>query len=281
MTIQPTLIIHGGAGKSIKDAQRAERIREKMSVIVSAAYETLLKSGALEAVVHAVRLLEDDPEFNAGTGSRIQSDGEARLSASIMDGKNGKFAGVLNIERIKNPILVARALLEKEDRVLSDQGAFDFAQKIGFKSEDPRTPEAIERWKKSDKKGSDTVGACALDTKGYLASATSTGGKGMETPGRVSDSGMPVANFANDKCAISATGTGEEIIEEGLAIKIATRVIDSMSLKKAFQKSFKEVRAHKRNMGAIGLNNRGQMAWDTSTENLCYAWKKGDKAGIF
>jgi len=118
----------------------------------------------------------------------------------------------------------------------------------------------------------DTVGACALDRFGRLASATSTGGRGFERPGRVSDSAMPVANYADNRSAISATGIGEEIIDEGLAIKIAARVQDGMNLQKAFQKTFDEVRSRGRRMRAIGLDTRGNIAHLTTTETLIYGW---------
>ena len=285
--IQPTLIIQGGAGRLWKDSGRVAGIRKKVSRILKLAYKKLLASNALEAVTCACRLLEDAPEFNAGTGSQLQADGRARLSASLMDGARGRFAGVINLERIKNPILVARALLDKTDRVLADEGAFRFAKKLGLKPSNPRTREAIRRWKEWKKSrikqkapGCDTVGACALDRFGNLASATSTGGRGFERPGRVSDSGMPVSNFADEYCAVSATGVGEEIIEEGLAIKIATRVRDGMGLKKAFERTFKEVRARGRLMGAVGVDSKGNIVYATTTEVLIYGWKKGRRWAV-
>ena len=277
---KPVLIIHGGAGRASKDPKRAERARRKLSEILKSSYEKLLGTNAVEAVTHAVRLLEDDLEFNAGTGSRLQADGEARLSASVMDGRSGRFAAVINLEKIKNPVLVARALLSETDRVLTGQGAFQFAKKIGLKPSDPRTKEAILNWKKWKETACDTVGACALDGDGNLASATSTGGRGFETPGRVSDSGMPVANFSDAHCAISATGIGEDIIDEGLAIKIATRVRDGLGLEKAFQRTFREVRSRGRRMGAIGLDRKGNVVWETTTETLLYAWRR-DKVITF
>lgn len=279
--IEPVLIIHGGAGRAFLDQKRLKLLRRKISEILTKAYETLETGSALEAVVHAMRLLEDDPEFNAGTGSSLQADGEARLSASLMDGKAGHFAGVINVEKIKNPILVAQALLKETSRVLSGEGAFQFAKKLGLQASDPRTAKAIKRWKEGNEKSHDTVGACALDKFGHLASATSTGGRGFEMPGRVSDSGMPVASFADSFCAISATGVGEEIMEEGLAVKIATRVRDGLSLAQAFQKSFSEVRSCRRRMGAIGLDKEGNVAWDTTTDVLIYGWQKGGQKEIF
>ncbi len=278
---QPILIIQGGAGRGQKDLRRPARIRKKIVRALKSAYKLLLKTNALEAVTYAVQLLEDDPEFNAGTGSQLQADGKARLSASIMDGAKERFAAVINLERIKNPILVARALLNKKDRVLAGEGAFRFARKLGLKPTDPRTPQAIRRWKRHKEGGYDTVGACALDRFGNLASATSTGGRGFEFPGRVSDTGMPVANFADRKCAISATGIGEEIIDEGLAIKIATRVRDGASLQGAFRKTFKEVRARGRRIGAVGLDSRGNAAYAATTEVLLWGSQKGKEQKLF
>lgn len=279
--VQPILIIHGGAGSKFDSASRADSIRGKIAAILEAVYPVLLEKGALEAVVQAVKMLEDDPAFNAGTGSRIQEDGHARLSASVMDGPREQFGAVINLEDIQNPVLIARALLEKEFRVLSDRGAGDFALSLGHKKFDTKTPVSIERWRTGQSKGADTVGACALDANGRLASATSTGGRGNETPGRVSDSAMPVACYATDKCAVSATGIGEEIIEQGLAVAIATRVHDGLSLKDAFAKSFSDVRRKKRRMGAIGLSNLGEIARETSTELLIYGWMKDKQREIF
>ena len=287
LKIQPALIIQGGAGRRSQDPRRAAGIRKKLARILDFSYKNLVKTNALEAVTCAVKLLEDDPEFNAGTGSQLQADGVARLSAAVMDGPRLRFAGVINLEKIKNPVLVARALLEEKDRVLAGGGAFEFAKKLGMKSFDPRTKSSVLRWKKQGRFSepslfsSDTVGACALDRFGNLASATSTGGRGLERPGRVSDSAMPVANYANGHCAVSATGIGEEIIDEGLAIKIATRVEDGLKLSQAFQKTFKEIQSRGRRMGAVGVDRKGNLAYLTTTEVLLWAWQKGKTLKLF
>ncbi len=275
--IQPVLIIQGGAGRKFTDRRRPALLHKKISHILKLAYKKLTETNALKAVTYAVRLLEDDPEFNAGTGSQLQADGHARLSASLMDGKSERFAGVINLERIKNPIFVARALLSETDRVLAGEGAFRFAKKLGLKPQDTRTSGAIRRWKKWQSAGFDTVGACALDRYGHLASATSSGGRGFEQRGRVSDSGMPVANYAHEKCAVSATGIGEEIIEEGLAIKIATRVLDGMKLGQAFRQTFSEIGAKGKQMGAVGLDSKGNVAYASTTEVLIFGWQKGKR----
>ncbi len=277
---QPILIIHGGAGRRFESSKRIAKIRKKISNILKSAYKKLARTNSLEAVTYAVKLLEDDPEFNAGTGSQLQADGHARLSASIMDGVRQRFAGVINVEKIKNPILVARALLEKPDRVLSDEGAFEFAKRLGLKPHDLRTKTALKRWKKRTETKMDTVGACALDRFGNLASATSTGGKGFEMPGRVSDTGMPISNFATLECAVSATGIGEDIMDEGLVIKIATRISDGLNIREAFDKTFREIKRG-RKMGAIGISSRGELIWQTTTETLIYGWQKGKRVVLF
>ncbi len=279
--ISPVLILHGGAGNKFTDAARRERIQGKLLKTLDQAYACLCDQNALEAVTLAVRLMEDDEDFNAGTGSRLQADGRARLSASVMDGTAERFAGVINIENIKNPVLVAKALLEKDFRVMAADEAAVYAHSLGFDSVDTRTPEAVRRWKTWKEKGFDTVGACALDAEGHLAAATSTGGRGFETPGRVSDSGMPIANYANAHCALSATGIGEDIIDQGLSVKIATRAQDGLALADAFAKTFKEVRAKNRLMGAVGLDRQGNVAWDTTTDVLIYAWKNKKTMEIF
>ncbi len=280
LKVKPVLILHGGAGpRTPSDARHAE-IQKKLRRILDAAYARLLRSTALEAAALAVRMLEDDPYFNAGTGACLQADGRARLSASVMDGDSGRFAAVINVENIKNPVRIAQALLKEKSRVLDGAGAAKFAKKLGMKKFDVRTAESLRRWKKQAR-GHDTVGACALDACGRLACATSTGGRGMEFPGRVSDSGMPVANFADGFSAVCASGIGEEIIEEGLCIRIAQRVRDGMDLAEAFRRTFREVRSNDRRMGAVGLDRRGRAAYAHTTESLLYAWRKGAKISIF
>lgn len=278
---QSVLIIHGGAGRRFQAPERRRRLREKIARILSLAHKKLCVSDALQAVTYAVRLLEDDPEFNAGTGSHLQADGHARLAASIMDGSRKRFAAVINLEHIRNPILVARALLNEGHRVLSDRGAFHYAKTLGLRPRDTKTQAAVRRWLQWKEKGFDTVGACALDRAGHLASATSTGGRGFETPWRVSDSGMPVSNYADARCAISVTGIGEEIVDEGVAIKLATRIQDGLSLRRAFLKTFREISFAKRSIGAVGLDHKGHITHQTTTELLIYGWKRGKRSKIF
>lgn len=184
------VIIHGGFFSESNTNQETKKAKQQaLANIVEKAHRYLQSHTALETVVYAVALLEDDVLFNAGLGSQIQSDGKVRLSAALMDGQSQKFSGVINLENVKNPIQVAEKLLNYDDRVLSGAGALDFARANGFAHFDPITPqrqaEYEARLNQQDRKG--TVGCVALDANGHLAAATSTGGKGFEIPCRVSD----------------------------------------------------------------------------------------------
>ena len=252
------LLIHGGTG-SRPSRERITRIRRSLRAICREAYGFLQAHSALEASAYAVQLLEDDPLFNAGTGSVVQEDGRVRMSASVMDGARRRFSGVLIVERVRHPVLVAKALLDGEDRVLAASGAARFARSAGYARWDPLTPA-----RRRDRTAQGTVGAVALDRAGRLAAATSTGGKGCERVGRVSDSGLPVGNYATAQAAISCTGHGEEIIDEGVAVRIAQRVDDGAPIGRAFARTFQELRSRRRRVGAIGLDRSGRWVWATT-----------------
>jgi len=244
------------------------RIRRHLRRISEETFRFLQEHSALASVVFAVQRLEDDPLFNAGTGSVLQRDGRARMSASVMDGATLQFAGVLNIERVRNPILVARALLPKPETVLVGAGALRFARAAGFAPWDPVTPQRRRQWRQALESSHGTVGAVALDREGRLAAATSTGGRAMVRPGRVSDSGMPVGNYANELAAVSCTGHGEAIMQEALAPRIAQRVLDGGSLRAAFAVTFGELKRRAREVAAIGVDRAGRLVWATNVPIL-------------
>jgi L-asparaginase len=275
MPTKPALIIHVGAGAFPKDLARARRIQAQLTEFCEAGFKFLNKHSAVETAVEIVRWLEDWPETNAGTGSMLQLDGEARLSASLMNGHEMKFSGVVNVEKIKNPILIARLLQKEKDRILSGEGAFKFAKEKGFKTFDHHINhrgEVTSPLHSKHKRGKyGTVGACALDRHGHLAAATSTGGKGMERVGRVSDSCLPAGNFANFYAAVSATGIGEDIVEESLASAIATRSLDLKNVKKALAQTFSEAKKRKRRFAVIALDRNGNTFYAKTTEILYYA----------
>lgn len=259
--MNPKLIIHGGFFSESQTNQEVKKAKQDaLAEIAYKSSEYLKGHSALETVVYAVSLLEDCELFNAGLGSQIQSDGKIRLSASLMDGDSRKFSGVINIEKVKNPIQVAEKLLKYDDSVLSGEGALDFARKNDFPYFNPETAQRRQEYlTKLSNSRQGTVGCVALDAQGKLAAATSTGGKGFEIPCRVSDSATVAGNYANEAAAISCTGVGEDIVSAALAAKIVTRVTDGYSLKDAADKSFDEMKAFDGFAGIIGISGGGEV----------------------
>lgn len=240
------LIIHGGFTERELPAQKLEAMRAGLLACVHHSWRYLALHSALETVVKAVRWLEDDPRFNAGTGSKLQADGRVRMSAALMDGSSRLFSGVVNVERVQNPILLAQHLQSETFTVLAGEGATAWAHAQGFPVYDPA---GTALW--SDKSG--TVGACALDDQGRLAAATSTGGRGQETVGRVSDSATVAGNYADSEGAVSCTGLGEEIVHEALAARLVCG-----GLERCFEQVFADCRQRDRHFGAIALDRKGR-----------------------
>jgi len=277
------ILIHGGFfSESSQSDETKEKKQEALKDIIKKGYDFLLNHDALQTVIYTTSLLEDCPLFNAGIGSQIQGDGKLRMSASIMDGSSALFSGVINIEDVKNPVLIAEKLLQEEDRVLSGSGAKKYARQKGFKYFCAETKERRNEYRqklKASKTG--TVGCIALDSKGRLAAATSTGGKGFEIPGRVSDSATIAGNYANEHCAVSCTGVGEDIISGAIAIKIVTRVTDQQDLESAFKKTFNELEEIDGFAGAIGLDSKGNMFCQESHPKVVYATYDGETLFVF
>ncbi|NET59039.1 MAG: isoaspartyl peptidase [Symploca sp. SIO2E6] len=294
--LQPKLIIHGGAGSSLKGKGGVEAVRRSLNNIVEEVYSLLLAgTEASEAVVKGCQLLEDEPRFNAGTGSVLQSDGQIRMSAALMEGESQRFSGVINVSRVKNPINLAKVLQEYADRVLSDHGSAELLRELNLPVYNPLTDLRLQEWleerqenfqrdmagvvAEESNSGRGTIGVVALDSQGCLAAATSTGGKGFERIGRVSDSAMPAGNYATSKAAVSCTGIGEDIIDECLAARIVVRVTDGLSLAEAMQRSFTEAKERQRDLGAIAIDTTGAIIWGKTCEILLAAYHNGERIG--
>lgn len=272
MKTHPVLILHGGAGSRLIGSKRAGIYASSLQTILDQVVPRLNRGAtALECVVEAVRLLENDPLYNAGRGSKIQSDGKIRMSSALMDGQRRRFSGCVNVERVKNPILLARALLNKKDRVLACQGAQRFARQAGLQFGSNYTAAQLAEYKNKKRGKSGTVGALALDANGHLAAATSTGGRGFEFPYRVSDSPTVAGNFANGHCAVSATGTGEEIVELAVASSLCTLVEAGVPLAQAAARIFKKAAKDGREFGMIALDQKGGFHACTTTPSLVWA----------
>tara|TARA_R100000458_G_C8218523_1_gene203653 strand:- start:14 stop:763 length:750 start_codon:yes stop_codon:yes gene_type:complete len=230
-----SIAIHGGAGTLLKGQMTAEKetaYKNALQLALDVGYAILENEGtSVDAVEAAVRVLEDSPLFNAGKGSVFTAEGTHEMDAAIMEGKHLKAGAVSLITGIKNPVSLARDVMEKSEHVfLAGEGAMQFAQNQGYELQDKAyfyDELRYQQWQ--DIKGSDafqldhsvkkdskfgTVGAVACDAFGNIAAATSTGGMTNKKWGRVGDSPMIGAgNYANNKtCAVSCTGSGEYFI---------------------------------------------------------------------
>ena len=277
------VIIHGGFfAESTTNHDTKVAKQQALLRIVKDAYDYLKTHSAIKTVVYAVSLLEDDALFNAGIGSQIQSDGKIRMSASLMDGSTQKMSGVVNIEEVKNPIMVAQILQNYEDKILGGSGATSFARAHGFEKFSIETPQRRAEYEaKLLASRIGTVGCVALDANGKIAAATSTGGKGFEMPGRISDSATVAGNYANEFCGVSLTGVGEDIVSGAVAAKIVTRVTDGFSIEKAFEKTFIELKPFDGYAGAIAIDNRGNVFHQDSHPSMVYASFDGQNEEVF
>jgi L-asparaginase / beta-aspartyl-peptidase len=234
------IAVHGGAGvlpAAELTPERRRAFHDALEAALRAGFATMQRGGAsLDAVVAAVKVLEDDPLFNAGRGSVMAADGQHELDASIMDGRDLRAGSVTGIRHVRNPVDLARLVMDRSPHVmLSGPGADEFALEQGlapvpndYFSTERRRAE-LERHLRGDASPGDeavlgTVGAVALDSNGNLAAATSTGGMTGKKWGRVGDSPIIGAGTyaANDCCAVSATGHGEYFIRAAVAHEIAS-----------------------------------------------------------
>ena len=235
------LVIHGGAGVILRENMTPEREAEfkaGLNAAMEAGAEVLRNGGeAIDAVQAAVLVMEDNPLFNAGLGAVFTAEGKHELDAAIMDGRDRKAGAVAGVMRVKNPILAARAVMDKSEHVMfAGTGADAFAEAQGLEMVDNTyfdtdwRREALQRVLEerartaADKHG--TVGAVAIDVNGNLAAATTTGGMTAKAAGRVGDTPLiGAATYAeNGVCAVSATGHGEFFIRVGVAKTICDRV---------------------------------------------------------
>jgi beta-aspartyl-peptidase (threonine type) len=287
------LVIHGGAGtieRSKITPEKEQAYRAGLELSLKTGFDILKRGGSsLDAVEAAVRVMEDDPHFNAGKGAVFTSAGTNELDASIMDGKTLKAGAVVSLKHIRNPISLARLVMEKSPHVMLDcVGAEAFARENGVEFVDQKYFFTQERWDAlqrvkaaaksggggnkfivSDEDKHGTVGAVALDQNGNLAAATSTGGMTNKRPGRVGDSPIIGAGtYANNvTCAISATGDGEYFIRAAVAHDISALMeYRGLSLEEAARMALEKVEKLGGTGGLIGIDSKGAMTlpFDTS-----------------
>ncbi|TLD43292.1 MAG: L-asparaginase [Candidatus Jettenia ecosi] len=271
----PILLVHGGAGSYKDNPKMLERKNNSIAEILSKVWPVLLQGeSSVKTVCRVVELLEACPDFNAGLGSVIQSDGMARLSASLMDGNKQKFSGVLLATHIIHPSKLAYALQDRDQTVVGPLGAQLLARELGIPPQNPVTPAQATQWisyLEKQKRAPDehgTVGAIALDQHGCLAAATSTGGSGTNIPERVSDSATVAGNYASKFAAISCTGIGEQIMNDGVAVKLETRVRDGRSIIEASNIMYEEANNRQYRYGWIGVDHKGNWVMYCTTEDI-------------
>jgi beta-aspartyl-peptidase (threonine type) len=274
----PAILVHGGAGPLSLDDD-ADAKREGCLRAARVGHAVLMRGGsALDAVEVATRALEDDPQFNAGTGAVLNAEGEVELDASLMDGATLAAGAVAAVRTVKNPVSLARAVMERSPHVLlAGPGAEAFARSTGFAALDNSslvTERARRRWEAQRHQGHGTVGAVAVDAQGHLAAATSTGGTQGKLPGRVGDSPLiGCGTLADDRVgAASATGVGELIIR----LTLTRRLLDYLDRGRPADQALTECLEHVARLGGqaglILATPSGLLAWARSTACMPVAW---------
>ena len=278
--------VHGGAG--VWRTQDEGRACAGLEAAVAQARAEFDRGGsALDAVVAAVVQLEDDELFNAGTGAVLNRDGEAELDAAVMSGEDLRCGGVAALRGVRNPVLVARRVMEATSHVLlAGEGARRFAREQGFDvAYDPITPRARDAWVARSQASAahlppspagDTVGAVALDRSGRLAAATSTGGTILKLPGRVGDSPIPGAgNYASTWAACSATGRGELMMRLLAAKTLCDRVQAGAAPQSAADSLLAQMREGLgADAGFILLSSSGEFGFVHGTPAMPHAWQR-------
>jgi L-asparaginase / beta-aspartyl-peptidase len=277
------IVVHGGAGGSISDPERAERMRAGAAAAVEAGHAVLASGGAaLDAVEAAVVVLEDDPEFNAGRGAALTEYGRVELDASIMDGATRAAGAVAAVRGVRNPIRAARAVLEEGRHVLLvGPPATEFAATAGLAFE-AETWFVTERERQALANAAEpargTVGAVARDAEGRLAAATSTGGVSGQRLGRVGDSPLVGAGtWADDSTvAVSCTGHGESIIRSALAHEVDALLRHrGLGLHEACELAIEDLGRWGQDGGLIAVSSHGEVAATFNSPGMTRAWRVG------
>lgn len=312
----PILAIHGGAGTITRTAMSADKeaaYQQALNDILAAGQRILVEGGsALDAVTEAVRLLEECPLFNAGKGAVLTSAGTYELDASIMDGATLAAGAVTCVKRLRNPILAARAVMERSEHVLfTSEGAEAFAQAQGLEFVEPDyyyTEARYAQWQRARQQEGmalldhdaaslmakeaapidpdnkfGTVGAVACDAQGRLAAATSTGGVTNKKVGRVGDTPIVGAGcFANNVAAVSCTGTGEMFIRAVAAYDIAAQMeYAGKSLADASNDVvMRKLMAISGRGGLVAVDAQGNVALPFNTEGMYRGFARGAQAPV-
>jgi beta-aspartyl-peptidase (threonine type) len=285
------IAVHGGAGPdSVHIKQHIKQYEEGLKAAIHRGYAALQDGGSsVDAVETAVRELEDNPLFNAGRGSALDNNGKVSMDAAIMNGKDLTSGAVANLKNVKNPVTLARTIMEKSNYVLlAQESAMKLAEQYELEFEPDEyfvTTYQAEEHKKSQQneivkslftQSHGTVGAVALDYEGNLAAATSTGGSINGHPGRISDSCLiGIGCYANnDTCAVSATGDGEVIMSGVIAHAVSARIaFTRCTMAEAANRVLQErLESRKADIGLITVNTEGHFGISFTSERMHRAW---------
>lgn len=273
------IIVHGGAHTISHEKVEPHHAGCLRAVGAGVA---LLRTGgsALDAVEAAIRLLEDDPTFNAGFGSMLNSEGEVEMDAAIMEGSGLHAGAVASIRGVRHPISVARQVMDTPHALLSGEGARKFAEKRGCElcaPEEMIHEAMLAEWEASrEGRGADTVGAVALDARGTFAAGTSTGGLMHKMPGRIGDSPLIGLGLYADNSAgsVSLTGDGESIMRLALAHRITSSMCNGEDADRAAEEAIAAMaRRVGGEAGCIVLDRQGRIGVAHNADNLAYAYR--------
>jgi L-asparaginase len=272
------IMLHGGAGPMDPTHEGIRRATNALRRVAAQGMAELQQGAApLDVVVTLLKGMELDEQFNAGRGAALQADGQARLTAAVMESERGAFSGVMGARYLIHPSVLARTLQGRRGRVLAEPGTELLARELGVPLESAVTSKRMQRWAERIQKdhafsdeSCDTVGALVRTADGRLAVGTSTGGRGFEFPGRVSDSATVAGTYCSTVAAISATGTGEQIVDDALAARLETRRRDGMSLEQASRRCHEEALARQRGYGWIAVDRDGH--WAASHTTPAMSW---------
>lgn len=286
-----SIVVHGGAGPK-QDQESGAAARASCLAAAERGAAVLAAGGsALDAVEVAARWLEDDPLFNAGLGAVLNADGEVELDASVMNGETLEAGAVAVVKTVKNPISLARLVMDKSPHVLLvGEGADAFARAQGVPAIAPGslvTPLQRQRWLERTGAGPKhgTIGAVAVDQRGQVAAATSTGGTAGKLKGRVGDSPLIGAGTVADSrwAAASSTGVGEFIIRVGLARAVLEGVRRGAGLDAACEEAVAELKRIGGDGGVIAVTPSGGVGWAFCSERMAGAFVKstGERGTFF
>ena len=287
-TSHPVIVVHGGAGWSHGTSdEKQHAIKSGLKKALDTGFSILQSGGSsLDAVEAAIVILEDNPVFNAGRGSVYTAEEKQEMDASIMSGNDQDAGAVASVSRVKNPIKLARYIMEHTEHVMmagpgaekiAEQGRLELVDPSYFYSED-----RLKSVKKQKDKKNSTVGALAMDKLGNIAAGTSTGGRSNKLPGRIGDSPIIGAGTwaQNNVCGVSGTGHGEYFIRYNVAREICARMeYLNLSVGEASAQVIGQLTAIGIEGGVIVLDKNGNISMEFNTDGMARAYRnsKGDE----